>query len=48
MEGEIDIEAFRKSIYAGYENAQKANQLVIGTPRTVIPKLKHILDSPRR
>jgi hypothetical protein len=38
------VEALRKAIYAGYESAQKNSQLIVGTPKTVIPRLKHILD----
>ena len=44
LEGEVDVEALRKAVYAGYEGAQKASQLIVGTPKTVIPRLKHILD----
>ena len=44
MDGEVDVEALRKAVYAGYESAQKNNQIIVGTPKSVIPKLKHILD----
>jgi alkanesulfonate monooxygenase SsuD/methylene tetrahydromethanopterin reductase-like flavin-dependent oxidoreductase (luciferase family) len=40
---EIDPAAIRAKLIPGYQKAQKAIQLVIGTPKSVIPKLKAIL-----
>ncbi len=42
-EVEIDPAAIRAKLIPGYQKAQKAIQLVIGTPKSVIPKLKAIL-----
>jgi hypothetical protein len=39
----IDPEAVRQKLMPGYQKAQKAIQLVIGTPKSVLPKLKAIL-----
>jgi alkanesulfonate monooxygenase SsuD/methylene tetrahydromethanopterin reductase-like flavin-dependent oxidoreductase (luciferase family) len=44
LEGAVDVEALKKAVYAGYESAQKNNQIIVGTPKSVIPRLKHILD----
>ena len=40
---EIDPAAIRAKLIPGYQKAQKAIQLVIGTPKSVLPKLKAIL-----
>jgi alkanesulfonate monooxygenase SsuD/methylene tetrahydromethanopterin reductase-like flavin-dependent oxidoreductase (luciferase family) len=42
--GEIDIEEAKRNIYAGYQKAQDSLSLITGTPKTVLPKLKHILE----
>jgi alkanesulfonate monooxygenase SsuD/methylene tetrahydromethanopterin reductase-like flavin-dependent oxidoreductase (luciferase family) len=44
LDGEVDVTALRNAVYAGYEGAQKNNQIIVGTPKSVIPKLKHIID----
>src|SRR5216684_7891112 len=43
-EQEIDPEAIRQKLIPGYQKAQRALQLIIGTPKSVIPKLKAILS----
>jgi alkanesulfonate monooxygenase SsuD/methylene tetrahydromethanopterin reductase-like flavin-dependent oxidoreductase (luciferase family) len=40
---EIDPAAVRQKLIPGYQKAQKALQLLIGTPKSVLPKLKAIL-----
>ena len=42
--GEIDIEEAKRNIYAGYQKAQDSLSIIAGTPKTVLPKLKHILE----
>jgi len=42
--GEIDIEAARGALYAGYEDAQKNYQIVAGSPKTVIAKCRKTLE----
>jgi alkanesulfonate monooxygenase SsuD/methylene tetrahydromethanopterin reductase-like flavin-dependent oxidoreductase (luciferase family) len=39
----IDPEAVRQKLIPGYERAQRNMQIIIGSPKTVIPKLKTIL-----
>src|SRR5260370_16297229 len=43
-EQEIDPEAIRQKPIPGYQKAQRALQLIIGSPKNVIPKLKAILS----
>jgi alkanesulfonate monooxygenase SsuD/methylene tetrahydromethanopterin reductase-like flavin-dependent oxidoreductase (luciferase family) len=43
-EEEVDVAAIRKSFHDGYQGAQNNLQLIRGTPKTVIPKLKRIID----
>jgi alkanesulfonate monooxygenase SsuD/methylene tetrahydromethanopterin reductase-like flavin-dependent oxidoreductase (luciferase family) len=43
-EVEIDPEAIRQKLIPGYQKAQKGLQLIIGSPKNVIPKLKAILS----
>ncbi len=42
--GEIDLEEAKRAIYSGYQKAQDSLSIITGTPKTVIPKLKHILE----
>jgi len=42
--GEISVEEAKKKIYANYQKAQDGLQIIIGTPKTVIPKLKLIME----
>jgi alkanesulfonate monooxygenase SsuD/methylene tetrahydromethanopterin reductase-like flavin-dependent oxidoreductase (luciferase family) len=44
MRGEVSIEEAKQKIYAQYQKAQDGLQIVIGTPKTVIPRLKLILE----
>jgi hypothetical protein len=41
--GEIDYDEIRHKLHAALLRAQKNLQVIVGTPRTVIPKLKNIL-----
>jgi hypothetical protein len=42
--GQVSIEEAKKKIYGNYQKAQDGLQIIIGTPKTVIPKLKLILE----
>src|SRR3984885_10134067 len=42
--GQVSIEEAKRKIYANYQKAQDGLQIIIGTPKTVIPKLKLILE----
>src|SRR5208282_2331452 len=44
MRGEVSIEEAKAKIYKNYQKAQDGLQIVIGTPKTVIPKLKLIME----
>jgi alkanesulfonate monooxygenase SsuD/methylene tetrahydromethanopterin reductase-like flavin-dependent oxidoreductase (luciferase family) len=44
MRGEVSIEEAKQKIYAQYQKAQDGLQIIIGTPKTVIPRLKLILE----
>jgi alkanesulfonate monooxygenase SsuD/methylene tetrahydromethanopterin reductase-like flavin-dependent oxidoreductase (luciferase family) len=44
MRGEVSIEEAKRKIYAQYQKAQDGLQIIIGTPKTVIPKLRLILE----
>jgi alkanesulfonate monooxygenase SsuD/methylene tetrahydromethanopterin reductase-like flavin-dependent oxidoreductase (luciferase family) len=46
-EVEIDPEEIRRKLIPGYQKAQKALQLIIGSPKSVIPKLKAIMSTLR-
>jgi alkanesulfonate monooxygenase SsuD/methylene tetrahydromethanopterin reductase-like flavin-dependent oxidoreductase (luciferase family) len=39
----VDYDEVRKKLSAGYQHAQQNLQLVVGTPKTVIPKIKTML-----
>jgi alkanesulfonate monooxygenase SsuD/methylene tetrahydromethanopterin reductase-like flavin-dependent oxidoreductase (luciferase family) len=42
--GEIDLDEAKRAIYSGYQKAQESLSIITGTPKTVVPKLKHILE----
>ena len=44
MRGEVSIEEAKQKIYGQYQKAQDGLQIIIGTPKTVIPRLKLILE----
>jgi alkanesulfonate monooxygenase SsuD/methylene tetrahydromethanopterin reductase-like flavin-dependent oxidoreductase (luciferase family) len=44
MRGEVSVEEAKQKILANYQKAQDGLQIVIGTPKTVIPRLKLILE----
>ena len=46
-EVEIDPVKIRQKLLPGYERAQKNLQFMIGSPKTVIPKMKAILTTLR-
>jgi alkanesulfonate monooxygenase SsuD/methylene tetrahydromethanopterin reductase-like flavin-dependent oxidoreductase (luciferase family) len=45
--GEVSIEEARAKIYANYQKAQDGLQIIIGTPKTVLPKLRLIMETLR-
>ena len=47
VETQEEIEANRKIIYSRYQAEQDNLQLIVGTPETVIPKIRHILETVR-
>ena len=47
VETQEEIEANRKVIYSRYQAEQDNLQLIVGTPETVIPKIRHILETVR-
>ncbi|MGH7987655.1 MAG: LLM class flavin-dependent oxidoreductase [Candidatus Binataceae bacterium] len=42
--GEVSVEEAKKKIYANYGKAQAGLQLIIGTPKSVLPKLRMIME----
>ncbi|HEV3112657.1 MAG TPA: hypothetical protein VGY99_19385 [Candidatus Binataceae bacterium] len=38
------MKELKRSFYAGYDNWQKQGQVVTGSPKTVVRKLRHILE----
>ena len=43
----IEVEATRRRIYAGYQTQQDNGQIILGTPDSVIPKIRNILETLR-
>jgi alkanesulfonate monooxygenase SsuD/methylene tetrahydromethanopterin reductase-like flavin-dependent oxidoreductase (luciferase family) len=43
-EGDIDYDEIRRKLQAALLRAEKSLQVIVGTPKTVIPKLKSILS----
>jgi alkanesulfonate monooxygenase SsuD/methylene tetrahydromethanopterin reductase-like flavin-dependent oxidoreductase (luciferase family) len=41
---QVDIEAIKQAIYADYPQWQKNYQMIAGTPKNVIPKLRQVLE----
>jgi len=42
--GEVSVEEAKRKIYANYQKAQDGLQIIIGTPKSVIPKLRLIME----
>jgi alkanesulfonate monooxygenase SsuD/methylene tetrahydromethanopterin reductase-like flavin-dependent oxidoreductase (luciferase family) len=42
-----DLDALRKTIHAAYEGSKETMQMIAGTPKTVIPKLRKVLSALR-
>ncbi|MFZ5913491.1 MAG: hypothetical protein ACOY17_04665, partial [Pseudomonadota bacterium] len=40
----MDIAAAKRSVEASYKGFQDSNQFIIGTPKSVLPKLRHVLE----
>ncbi len=43
-EPQIDIEAMRKQIFDAFPQVEKSMQVICGTPKTVIPKIRKVLE----
>jgi hypothetical protein len=39
-----DIAAIKKAVYDNYDNAKESLQIITGTPKSVIPKLRKVLE----
>ncbi|MGH7917185.1 MAG: LLM class flavin-dependent oxidoreductase [Candidatus Binataceae bacterium] len=39
-----ELQALKKSFYDGYPNWQKQGQMITGTPKTIVPKLRRVLE----
>ncbi len=46
-ESAADIEETRAKIYGRYQGEQDNRQIIVGTPDTIIPKIRHILETIR-
>ena len=42
-----DIENTRRRIHQSYQTEQDNQQLIVGTPDTIIPKIRHVLETVR-
>ena len=47
VETQAEIEESRRKIYEQYQSEQDNLQLIVGTPETIIPKIRHILETVR-
>jgi alkanesulfonate monooxygenase SsuD/methylene tetrahydromethanopterin reductase-like flavin-dependent oxidoreductase (luciferase family) len=47
MSAQEDRDAQRKSLLAHYEKLHQTGHIITGTPKTVIPKLRHVLETLR-
>lgn len=45
--GEVSVEEAKAKIYANYQKAQDGLQIIIGTPKSVIPKIRLIMETLR-
>jgi alkanesulfonate monooxygenase SsuD/methylene tetrahydromethanopterin reductase-like flavin-dependent oxidoreductase (luciferase family) len=45
--GEVSIEEAKAKIYGNYQKAQDGLQIIIGTPKSVLPKLRLIMETLR-
>jgi alkanesulfonate monooxygenase SsuD/methylene tetrahydromethanopterin reductase-like flavin-dependent oxidoreductase (luciferase family) len=45
--GEVSIEEAKAKIYANYQKAQDGLQIIIGTPKSVLPKIRLIMETLR-
>jgi len=43
----IDVEAARRATMATYQGFQDSNQFIVGTPKSVLPKLRHVMETIR-
>jgi alkanesulfonate monooxygenase SsuD/methylene tetrahydromethanopterin reductase-like flavin-dependent oxidoreductase (luciferase family) len=43
-EGDIDVAAVKASIDSGYQSSQESGLIITGTPKTVIPKIRSLLE----
>ena len=47
VETQAEIEETRTKIYGQYQSEQDNLQLIVGTPETIIPKIRHVLETVR-
>ncbi|HZP46419.1 MAG TPA: LLM class flavin-dependent oxidoreductase [Candidatus Binataceae bacterium] len=45
--GEVSVEEAKAKIYAQYQKAQDGLQIIVGTPKSVLPKLRLIMETLR-
>jgi alkanesulfonate monooxygenase SsuD/methylene tetrahydromethanopterin reductase-like flavin-dependent oxidoreductase (luciferase family) len=43
-ENEAEIQSLKQQLYATYPQWQKQGQIITGTPKTIVPKLRHVLE----
>ncbi len=43
----IDVAAAKRATMATYQGFQDSNQFIIGTPKSVLPKLRHVMETIR-
>ena len=41
---EADLQKLKKQLYDTYPQWLKASQMITGTPKTIVPKLRHVLE----
>jgi alkanesulfonate monooxygenase SsuD/methylene tetrahydromethanopterin reductase-like flavin-dependent oxidoreductase (luciferase family) len=43
-ENDAEIQSLKQQLYATYPQWQKQGQIITGTPKTIVPKLRHVLE----
>jgi alkanesulfonate monooxygenase SsuD/methylene tetrahydromethanopterin reductase-like flavin-dependent oxidoreductase (luciferase family) len=43
-ENDAEIQTLKQQLYATYPQWQKQGQIITGTPKTIVPKLRHVLE----
>ena len=47
-QGEIDVEEVKRSIEKGYKSSQEGGLILVGTPKTVLKRIRYMLETLRR